>query len=473
MSDRYASFARSAPGHTLVKQLGLPVPPRLRRGAAIDGPIVVAGEGRFADTMKGWYTDGAGADGTKIGGLVLDASTLRTVDDLRALYDIVQPIARGFRPGGRVIVIGPVPAEAGTTPAGSTRAEPEAPGANEADGTVAAAGANEADGASEADGAAGAAEAAAVAQALEGFTRSVAKEFGRGITAQLIRATADASADGLRTTLDFLLSGRSAYVSGQVVTVGANVGPTGGATLDGKVALVTGAARGIGAEIARVLAAKGAQVVCLDVPAAGDSLAAVANEVRGWAYQVDLSGPDAAARVADHLKERYGHVDVVVHNAGITRDKTLANMKADQWDQVLGVNLGAPIRMTGALLAAGLIPAGGRVIGVSSVVGLAGNRGQTNYATSKAGVAGWVRALAPRIASQGITANAVAPGFIETAMTAHLPLVVREGGRRMNSLAQGGLPIDVAETIGWLAEPGSAGVTGNVVRVCGQQLLGA
>ncbi|WP_027342912.1 3-oxoacyl-ACP reductase [Hamadaea tsunoensis] len=466
MSDRYASFARSAPGHTLVKQLGLPVPPRLRRGPAIDGPVVVAGEGRFADTVKGWYAGDTEEADAKIGGLILDASTLRTVDDLRALYDIVQPIARGFRPGGRVIVIGPTPAEAADAqpwnaqPAsalpGDAQPGEEAPGITGADSA----------------GIRGA-EAAAVAQALEGFTRSVAKEFGRGITAQLIRAAADAHADGLRTTLDFLLSGRSAYVSGQVVTVGPNIGPAGDATLDGKVALVTGAARGIGAEIAKILAGKGAQVVCLDVPAAGDSLAAVANEVRGWAYQVDLSGEDAAARVTEHLKERYGHVDVVVHNAGITRDKTLANMKPDQWDQVLGVNLGAPIRVTEAFLAAGLIPAGGRVIGVSSVVGLAGNRGQTNYATSKAGVAGWIRALAPRIAGRGITANAVAPGFIETAMTAHLPLVVREGGRRMNSLAQGGLPIDVAETIGWLAEPGSAGVTGNVVRVCGQQLLGA
>jgi 3-oxoacyl-[acyl-carrier protein] reductase len=267
------------------------------------------------------------------------------------------------------------------------------------------------------------------------------------------------------------MSGRSAYVDGQVVTVGAAIGPSGDADLTGKIALVTGAARGIGADIARVLSRKGARVVCLDVPGAGDALAEVVNGLPsgGWAYQGDV----ADLKVVPYLKERHGRVDVVVHNAGITRDKTLANMDSDRWGQVLAVNLAAPIRMTAALLEADLIPAGGRIIGVSSVVGLAGNRGQTNYATSKAGVAGWVRALSAEVAPRGITANAVAPGFIETEMTAHLPLVVREGGRRMNSLAQGGLPIDVAETIGWLAEPGSAGVTGNVVRVCGQQMLGA
>lgn len=429
MSDRYASFARSTAGHTLIKRLGLPVPPKLRRyapGDPLDGPVAVAGEGRFATALKGWFPP---PDDDKLRGMVIDATELRKVDDLRDIYDVLHPVARSFRTCGRVLVLGGIAAEAGE------------------------------------------AEAAAVQQALEGFTRSVAKEFSRGTTAHLIRAAAAASAEDLRSTVEFLMSGRSAYVDGQVVTVGPAIGPAGDRDLTGKIALVTGAARGIGADIARVLSRNGAQVVCLDVPSAGDSLAAVVNGLAhgGWAYQGDV----ADLKVVTSLKERHGRVDVVVHNAGITRDKTLANMDGDKWDQVLAVNLAAPIRVTEALLEADLIPAGGRIIGVSSVVGLAGNRGQTNYATSKAGVAGWVRALSVDLASRGITANAVAPGFIETAMTANLPMVVREGGRRMNSLAQGGLPIDVAETIGWLAEPGSAGVTGNVVRVCGQQLLGA
>jgi len=148
-------------------------------------------------------------------------------------------------------------------------------------------------------------------------------------------------------------------------------------------------------------------------------------------------------------------------------------MKPDAWDAVLAVNLSAQERVNAALLDASLIPSGGRIVFVSSVSGIAGNRGQTNYATSKAGVIGLVQAYAPVLAERGITINAVAPGFIETRMTAAMPLMVREAGRRLNSMAQGGLPVDVAETIAWFASPGSGGVTGNVVRVCGQSLLGA
>jgi len=148
-------------------------------------------------------------------------------------------------------------------------------------------------------------------------------------------------------------------------------------------------------------------------------------------------------------------------------------MKPEAWDAVLDVNLSSQERANTALLGQDLIPAGGRIIDVSSIAGIAGNRGQTNYATSKAGVIGLVQAYAPTLAARGITINAVAPGFIETAMTAKMPLFLREAGRRMNSLSQGGLPADVAETVAWFANPGSSGVTGNIVRVCGQSLLGA
>ena len=157
--------------------------------------------------------------------------------------------------------------------------------------------------------------------------------------------------------------------------------------------------------------------------------------------------------------------DIVVHNAGITRDRTLARMSGDEWDSVLAVNLESIERINEALVDVR------RIVCVSSVSGIAGNRGQANYATSKAGVIGVVDDLAPRLS--GATINAVAPGFIETRMTAAMPLATREAGRRMNSLAQGGLPVDVAETVAWLASPGSAGVNGNVVRVCGQSLIGA
>ncbi|MEU4222065.1 SDR family oxidoreductase, partial [Actinoplanes sp. NPDC026623] len=214
----------------------------------------------------------------------------------------------------------------------------------------------------------------------------------------------------------------------------------------------------------------GADVIALDLPAAGDALAGVANDVRGRALQLDLAAPGAAERLAAHLG---GGVDVVVHNAGITRDKTLARMDAARWDSVLDINLSSQERINDALLEHGLIGEGGRIVAVSSIAGIAGNRGQTNYATSKAGVIGLVRSAAPVLAERGITINAVAPGFIETAMTARIPVLLREAGRRMNSMSQGGLPIDVAETIAWFASPGSGTVSGNVVRVCGQSLLGA
>jgi 3-oxoacyl-[acyl-carrier protein] reductase len=240
-----------------------------------------------------------------------------------------------------------------------------------------------------------------------------------------------------------------------------------------RTAIVTGAARGIGRAIAEVLARDGAHVVCVDIPAAGDTLAAVANSVSGTALQLDLTTEEAPRRLAEHIMTRHVHADILIHNAGITRDKTLGKMNADQWDSVLDVNLSSQERINDALLAGDLLGGSGRIVAVSSVSGIAGNRGQTNYATSKAGVIGLVESMSPTLASRGLTINAVAPGFIETSMTAVMPLFVREAGRRMNSMSQGGLPIDVAETIAWLSHPASGGVTGNVIRVCGQSLLGA
>ena len=251
----------------------------------------------------------------------------------------------------------------------------------------------------------------------------------------------------------------------------------------GKVVVVTGAARGIGAAIVEVFARDGAHVICLDVPAAGDALAKVANGIGGTALQVDITSPDAGQRIAAHVAQRHGgKLDVLVHNAGITRDKLLANTDADRWGSVLGVNLIAQLRINEVLLdqvlrgssgvPGGLVD-GGRIVTVSSTSGIAGNRGQASYAASKAGLIGMVQSLSARVADRGITVNAVAPGFIETEMTARIPLATREVGRRINSLSQGGRPVDVGETIAWLAQSASAGVTGQVVRVCGQSLLGA
>ncbi len=326
-------------------------------------------------------------------------------------------------------------------------------------------------------------ESARIAQrALEGFTRSLGKEVGRGATANLVHVAEGAEAQ-VASTIQFLLSARSAYVSGQVLRVGAAVDDgthvpedrpdPQDRPLSGKVAVVTGSSRGIGAAIAEVLSRDGATVVGVDVPAAASDLVRQARETGGSHLPLDITSVDAAERIARHAEQEHGGLDIVVHNAGITRDKRLVNMKPDAWQAVINVNLLAPQRITDRLLAGGSIRRGGRVIGVSSIAGIAGNVGQTNYAASKAGVIGLVDAIAPRAAEQGVTVNAVAPGFIETQMTAVVPLMIREFGRRLTSLSQGGLPVDVAETIAWLANPGSGGVNGTVTRVCGQALMGA
>jgi len=163
----------------------------------------------------------------------------------------------------------------------------------------------------------------------------------------------------------------------------------------------------------------------------------------------------------------------VVHNAGITRDRTLAKMTRDEWDQVLAVNFEAIVALDDALLAAGTLRDEGRLVYLSSVSGVAGNFGQTNYAATKAALIGYVTAVAPRLAPRGVCANAVAPGFIETGMVARMPFVMREAGRRLNSLSQGGQPQDVAELVTFLASPGAYGITGATIRVCGQSLVGA
>ena len=247
--------------------------------------------------------------------------------------------------------------------------------------------------------------------------------------------------------------------------------------LQDQVAIVTGAGRGIGEAIARYFVEAGAKVAVVSRSEANSSKVAAALEAirpgSAKAYAVDVADFDAVQKVGEQIVADFGRADILVNNAGITRDKLLANMDDARWDSVIAVNLVAPLRLTEGLVGNGSIGAGGRVIGLSSMAGIAGNRGQTNYATTKAGMIGITEALAPSLAEKGITINAVAPGFIETAMTAAIPLATREVGRRLNSLYQGGEPVDVAETIAYFASPASNAVTGNVIRVCGQALLGA
>ncbi len=318
-------------------------------------------------------------------------------------------------------------------------------------------------------------ERAAAGAALEGFVRSLAKEIGRtGATANLVLVEAGAEAR-LAAVLRFVLSPRSAFVTAQPIVVTSRA--RGGAeppvvrSLERKVAIVTGAARGIGNATARLLAQEGAHVFCLDRPADDAATSQLAREIGGTPLLIDMTAPDAPARIASAVAAR-GGADIVVHNAGITRDKTLGRMPSELWDQVLDVNLGAVIRATDELVR-GALKDGGRIVCLSSIAGIAGNVGQTNYAASKAGIIGYVRAMSERLADRGITVNAIAPGFIETRLTAAIPVAIREVARRMSALGQGGLPEDVAQAIVFLATPGAQGITGRTLRVCGGSLVGA
>ncbi|WP_233829456.1 3-oxoacyl-ACP reductase [Paraburkholderia sp. ZP32-5] len=486
MNDAYLKFVNSPFGARFARSLGLPKPEVLRRyradRAEFDGLIAI-GAGRephLLDAlarlvasvgmtsvahpsaglwvplanrhglMTGRFEPAEAGSSGKLAALLFDASGIDDSSQLAPLHGFFHDTLRSLGRCGRIVVLGRPP---------ETCASPRQWTAQ---------------------------------RALEGLTRSLGKEARRGITANLVYVGAGAehgietgaqngATSGIEATLRFFLSPRSAYVSGQVVRIEADTPhlPGGAAMpsfnwlqpLAGRRALVTGAARGIGAAIASVLAAEGAHVIGVDIPAARDALDAAMRQLNGTALAFDIAAPEAPAQLAAALDEL--GVDIVVHNAGITKDKTIAKMTDSAWQSVIDINLGAQERIDDALLAGGILRDGGRIVAVSSISGIAGNAGQTNYAASKAGVIGRVQSMAPHLRARGITINAVAPGFIETQMTEKMPLALREAGRRMNSMSQGGQPVDVAQTIAWLAHPGSAGVTGQVVRVCGQSLIGA
>ncbi len=463
MTDQYQAFTQSPIGKFVVKNLGLPSPVVLERFESaqpvVKGAVLVGAapssvlSGAIAQVLSNIHADSyvgnnvalqqeaakvglnlrpfnAGDKESKFKAVVFDASGIQNSEQLNELYKFFNPIARQVATSGRVIVIGTTPETAKTV------------------------------------------KQAIAQRALEGFIKSVGKEFKKGITAQVVYVDEGAAAN-LESTLRFLLSPRSAYVSGQVIRVSkADVVDVDWAKpLAGKTALVTGASRGIGEAIAHVLARDGAHVICLDVPQQQADLDRVAADIGGSTLAIDITAADAGEKIKTAASKQ-GGLDIIVHNAGITRDKTLANMKPELWDLVININLSAAERVNDYLLENDGLNANSRIVCVSSISGIAGNLGQTNYAASKAGVIGLVKFTAP-ILKNGITINAVAPGFIETQMTAAIPFAIREAGRRMNSMQQGGLPVDVAETIAWFASTASTGVNGNVVRVCGQSLLGA
>lgn len=462
MTDQYQIFAKSPIGKFVIKNLGLPSPTLLERfesatpvvkGAVLFGmaknsqltPSIAAilakihansysldhAEVQQIAAQVGLKTNVWQPDlSTQFKVVVFDASGIESVEQLEQLYQFMHPVARKIQSSGRVVILARSPETAKTM------------------------------------------QHAIAQRALVGFVKSIAKEFKKGIAANLLYVDTNAE-ENIESTLRFVMSARSAYVSAQVIRISPAevVDVDWEKPLAGKTAVVTGASRGIGEAIAHVLARDGAHVICLDVEQQQADLDRVAATIGGSSLAMDITAVDAGEKIKQAAAE-YAGLDIIVHNAGVTRDKTLAKMKPELWDLVLNINLSAIERVNAYLLENQGLNANGRIVCVSSISGIAGNLGQTNYATSKAGVIGLVQFTAP-VLRQGLTINAVAPGFIETQMTAAIPFAIREAGRRMNSMSQGGLPVDVAETIAWFASAASSGLNGNIVRVCGQSLLGA
>jgi len=464
MSDFLVRLSANKTASAVVRGLGMSLPQPLRR---VSGPIkiellkgravfVAAGAGAaLTEVLQAalhragaeiWLQGGAPTDSRtksldptnlpdelRAHALVFDATGLASAEGLAALYHFFHDQVRGLGKNARVVVLVRPPAEASDPIVRAAR------------------------------------------RAVEGFVRSMGRELGRkGSTAQTIYVDSGAE-DRVEPVLRFLLGESSAYVSGQAIHVSATV-PAAAAmnfekSLAGKVALVTGAARGIGEATARALAREGATVVVMDRPAEIEAATAVAKSIGGTALAADITEADAASMIRAHVTQHHGGLDILVHNAGITRDKMLVNMAEDRWNQVLEVNLIALIRTNEALL--DFLRDGARIVCLSSIGGIAGNVGQTNYAATKAGVIGYIQGLAPQVAARGITVNAIAPGFIETKMTAAVPLATREVARRLCNLSQGGQPQDIAEAITFLASPGATGMTGEVLRVCGGNFIGA
>ena len=244
--------------------------------------------------------------------------------------------------------------------------------------------------------------------------------------------------------------------------------------LENQVAVVTGAGRGIGRAIALKFAAEGADIVCVSRTA--ENSEKVAGEVRAlgrkaWAHALDVAEAAAVATVAKQILTEAGKVDILVNNAGITRDGLLMRMSEADWDAVLNTNLKGAFLVTKAFTPAFVKQRSGRVINVASVIGLIGNAGQCNYAASKAALIGFTKSLARELASRGITANALAPGFIETDMTAGLNEQLKADLLKSIPLKALGQPEDIANAALFLASPGARYVTGQVLTVDGGMVM--
>ncbi len=467
MGDFFLEKGNQPGWNKVFKSMGVSPPTPLKRvrgelkkDVLSDKKIVTgaASGGISKDVFKAVYKElGASgivttlADKEKANGLVFDATGIKTVAELKDLYNFFHTYSkRSLKTCSRVVLI------VNTVPSSVEEYKGDADGYE---------------------------EYCAMHRGMEGFMRSLAKELGgKGTTVTLLRIT-DASKVNEQTLLPylhFLLSDAPTFFTSQVIEINTDISLGELAKIEkpltGKTAIVTGSARGIGEATARQLAAAGATVVIHDLPKAEAAGKAVADSIGGKFFGADMSTAEAPRIIADFVKnELGGSVDIVIHNAGITLDKTLANMKEKQWDLVMSINLKSIVETNKLLLNEGLINQNGRIVALASISGVAGNNGQTNYAMSKAGVIGYVKSLSQSslLTDKGITINAVAPGFTESEMTAKMPAAIAFFGRRLSSLNQGGQPVDIGNVITFLASPGIAATTGQTLRVCGGGFVGA
>ena len=368
--------------------------------------------------------------------LIFDASSILSTDQLGSLYETFSILAKNLGPNSRIVFINRPQDQMETLQESTAWA------------------------------------------AVEGFFRSFSKEIAvKGGIAQLL--TFEDQSLALQRgggAFEFFLSDYATYITGQILNIqnrAAGKGPyTLAGSLAGKVALVTGAAGGIGKAAAQSLFHEGCHVYCVDHPGALGPLRELANAIEGEALTVDFNEHGPEKYIINQLQASAKKIDIIIHCAGITRDKTIKNTSKRSWDEVINVNLQAVLAINSAFIEEKLISNGGRIITLSSISGIAGNFGQTSYAASKAGLIGYSRALAQTVADRGITVNAVAPGFIETPMTAKVPAINKFFYKRLSILSQAGLPEDVAHGICFLASPAASGITGQTLRICGGHVMG-
>ncbi len=245
--------------------------------------------------------------------------------------------------------------------------------------------------------------------------------------------------------------------------------------LENRTALVTGAARGIGKAIVESLAERGANIVVVDlaIEAAEETAQEIAERTgrEVLALEADVSDNASVKAMVKKALEKFGKIDVLVNNAGITRDGLLMRMKEKDWDLVLDINLKSAFNCAQALIRPMMKARYGRIINITSVSGIVGQAGQTNYSSSKAGLIGFTKALAKEVGSRGITVNAVAPGFIETVLTEDLPEEIRDFSMKLTPMGRFGKPEDIANAVAFLAAEESSFITGVILQVDGGMVM--